>query len=340
MSVSNIRADTCIIGGGGAGAYAALRLHQHNKTVVVVEQSSHLGGHAQIYQGPASNNLPIDYGLGFEGLPDPVPEELVAPFGSTMRKYRLEAAVDDLGRSGGTSIRARVATERQIAELYRAMAARSARTLLLFNSRVVRAMERDPDDGRVVLDVVTSTTNTTTPTTLGKDFRRTNSRQRIRAKTVLIAVLPLPENLEPFLDPNGTEQALFAQFKYACLYSGVLQIEGLPPNVGYENRGVDDPFLLPHLPGILVMRPTRAPNVYTVMYGSPRRLSEEAVKREIREGLRSIHRKIGGNVSELEFLVLADHSPYGMRVSEKAIAGGFYQQLAALQGRRRLYYTG
>jgi hypothetical protein len=61
--------DVCVIGGGGAGAYAAVRLRDEGKSVVVIERSSRLGGHAETYRSP-SNAARIDIGVQiFPDLP-------------------------------------------------------------------------------------------------------------------------------------------------------------------------------------------------------------------------------------------------------------------------------
>lgn len=61
--------DVCVLGGGSAGTYTAIRLRDLGKSVVVVEKQAQLGGHAQtIYVGPA--NTPVDIGVVvFEDTP-------------------------------------------------------------------------------------------------------------------------------------------------------------------------------------------------------------------------------------------------------------------------------
>jgi hypothetical protein len=54
--------DVCIIGGGSSGTYAAIRLMQLGKSVMVVEQKDQLGGHTQTYRDPASGTM-VDYGV-------------------------------------------------------------------------------------------------------------------------------------------------------------------------------------------------------------------------------------------------------------------------------------
>ncbi|KAL8929204.1 MAG: hypothetical protein Q9208_001287 [Pyrenodesmia sp. 3 TL-2023] len=54
--------DVCVIGGGAAGTYAAIRLRDLNKTVAVVETQGRLGGHTVTYTDPASKAT-IDIGV-------------------------------------------------------------------------------------------------------------------------------------------------------------------------------------------------------------------------------------------------------------------------------------
>lgn len=54
--------DVCIIGGGSAGTYAAIRLQQSNKSVIVVEKSDHLGGHTETFTDPTTGKA-VDYGV-------------------------------------------------------------------------------------------------------------------------------------------------------------------------------------------------------------------------------------------------------------------------------------
>lgn len=50
-ALETIETDVLVIGGGSAGTYGAIRLHDAGKSVVVVEATGKLGGHAQTYVG-------------------------------------------------------------------------------------------------------------------------------------------------------------------------------------------------------------------------------------------------------------------------------------------------
>ncbi|PYH46254.1 amine oxidase [Aspergillus saccharolyticus JOP 1030-1] len=65
-----IRRGFCIIGGGAAGTYAAIRLRELGQDVVVVEKTDRLGGQVQTYFDP-DTGVAIDYGVrNFDDSPE------------------------------------------------------------------------------------------------------------------------------------------------------------------------------------------------------------------------------------------------------------------------------
>src|SRR5581483_8203687 len=68
-STTVIERDVCVIGGGSAGTHAAVRLGDLGKSVMLVERSARLGGHAETFTDPATG-VPIDIGVvDFENTP-------------------------------------------------------------------------------------------------------------------------------------------------------------------------------------------------------------------------------------------------------------------------------
>ena len=59
---TTIRRDLVVIGGGGAGTYAALRARDLGHSVVVIEKSGRVGGHCQTFHDPKTGT-PIDIGV-------------------------------------------------------------------------------------------------------------------------------------------------------------------------------------------------------------------------------------------------------------------------------------
>lgn len=55
-----ITTDVIIVVGGSAGVYSAVRLHDYNKSTLIIEKNDYLGGHAETYVDPQSD-VPIDF---------------------------------------------------------------------------------------------------------------------------------------------------------------------------------------------------------------------------------------------------------------------------------------
>jgi len=60
---STISHDVCIVGGGSSGTYAAIRLSDMGKCVLVIEQQDRLCGHTETYTEPMSR---LKYDIGVE----------------------------------------------------------------------------------------------------------------------------------------------------------------------------------------------------------------------------------------------------------------------------------
>lgn len=119
-----ITRDVCIIGGGAAGTYAAIRLRQMNKDVVVVEKESCLGGHTVTCFDPKSGGRAVNYGVRyFQDLP--TVRNFFAYFGITLKPIPFGNDREMLDFRTGKKISptpqpdADAATERYIAQLNR-----------------------------------------------------------------------------------------------------------------------------------------------------------------------------------------------------------------------------
>jgi hypothetical protein len=94
LSGEVIERDVCVIGGGSAGTYTAVRLRDLGQSVVVVEHKDRLGGHCETYTDPATG-LTTD--IGVIVFPDlPVVRGYFGRFGVTL-------ATADLGGGGPAS---------------------------------------------------------------------------------------------------------------------------------------------------------------------------------------------------------------------------------------------
>lgn len=408
-SAQAITRDVTVIGGGSAGTYAAIRLHQMNQTVAVIEKSGRLGGHTDTYFDPAAGthvdfgviffdnltvvydyfdyfNIPlttvpassgeqpqrIDFrtgtpvdasqgnvtdaisryaaqllqypylSVGFD-LPDPVPEDLVLPFGEFVEKHDLGAAMDvifsyaqgvgDILELPTIYVMKYVSLEvlqamqsgfLQTAEhnngaLY-AAATEQLASDIFFNSTVA-SMDRDSNSEWIEIEVQTP-----------------DGPQTIRTRQVISAIPPTLDNLDGF-DLDDTEQTLFGQFSGSYYYTALARIDRLPGNLTILNRANETEYNLPPLPGVYALTPTAVPGLFNILYGSEDPMSEEYVKNSMSEAVQSLQTD-GLNFGTPEFVTYEAHSQFELSVPSDVIAGGFYQELNALQGHRRTYYTG
>ena len=84
---NTLNVDVCVIGGGAAGTYSAIRSKDLNKTVVIVEQQHRLGGHTMTYVDPGSNRS-IELGVA-EYEDTPIVREWFARFKVPLYQYNF-----------------------------------------------------------------------------------------------------------------------------------------------------------------------------------------------------------------------------------------------------------
>ncbi|KAL8690615.1 MAG: hypothetical protein Q9218_003980 [Villophora microphyllina] len=84
---NTINVDVCVIGGGAAGTYAAIKSKDLKKTVVVVEQQDRLGGHTKTYVDPVSKK-PVELGVA-EWQDTPIVRAWFARFNIPLYQYNF-----------------------------------------------------------------------------------------------------------------------------------------------------------------------------------------------------------------------------------------------------------
>ena len=405
--------DVCVIGGGSAGTYAAVRLRDMGKSVVVVERKGRLGGHAETFHDPATGT-PVDIGVivfepedvvrnyfarfnvslvpaNFTGgetayvdyrsgrlvngyappppqdffaalltyqqillqqfpylddgfnLPDPVPPDLVAPFGAFAQKYALGALVptvfqygQGLGDAlqdpalyvlklfGAGVVNAIVGNPFLTAPGGSAQLYDAAATFLdgdvLFNARVARVDRRRRDAIRVWVDA-------------------DDGPRRIHCEKLVIACPPTANSLAP-LDLDPVEATLLTRFRPNHYSTAIVKLSGLAPGLSIQNTAADTRYNLPPLPGIYGLNPTPIPGLWNVKYGSPFPLPDFVVQQAIAADIRRLESAGTFPVVFEGFEIFSNHQPFEMMVDPAEIALGFYRSLQALQGRNNTFYTG
>ncbi|KAL8792199.1 MAG: hypothetical protein Q9195_005221 [Heterodermia aff. obscurata] len=397
---SIIRRDVIIIGGGSSGTYAAIRLRDKGKSVVVVEAKDVLGGHTNTYRDPATKtpvdygvivfdntsivtnyfsrfNIPLTVGTGRANVqesyvdfstgenvttyvppdptkafaafaaqlqkypslnkpgwnvPDPVPADLLLPFGDFVKKYKLDGAVPTIyffAQGFGDILRIPtlyfvqyfspsflqevqrgflVTTRHDNSELYEKARAELGDSVLL-NTKILHTHRTGP---LVRVHVHTPT-----------------GPKLLLAPKLLITIPPLPSLLS-FLDLTPTEHTLFTQFTSSALYTGLLRNTGLPASVEITAVGAHTPYNLPsQSPTLYGLYSTALPRIKQFLLSNPTPLNAT-----------TIHTSITNHFPKAEFVAVSDHAPYELRVSAQAIKAGFYRKLMALQGEGGTWWTG
>ncbi|KAH1313109.1 hypothetical protein KXW65_009026 [Aspergillus fumigatus] len=270
-------------------------------------------------------------------LPDPVPEDLLLPFGEFVSKYSLGNEAYLLGTYGAgngavlnqTTVYVLksvdkayieglqggdVMTEHDNHAIYdKAQAALGSNALV---SSTVVAASRNASGIRLVVQSASG------------------DLKLIVAKKLLVAMPQIAANMQP-LGMDSSESSVFGQFTYNALYVGLVTNTGVADFV--DTLGISlntESYNLPGLPGLVYLQSTGVAGVFRIWYSSAHEVAEADVKSAT---LAAIQRLTG---KKAQFLVFGSHTPYQLAVSPAAIRQGFYKSLYALQGHRKTWYTG
>lgn len=304
------------------------------------------------YTPPVPTALGTYYGIlqqypylatGWE-LPDPVPAELLQPFGDFVAANGLGSIVQLVFEYGqgffnnilalptvyilkyfGLDVVGSILTnsflttpDHDNSRLYEQATAFLGRDVLLQST--VIAGERDADG--VVLVVETPTGPVV-----------------IKAGKVVITVPPLPGALVPF-GLDTTEFSLFSRFQHANYYASLLSLPGVPDTLTVQNVAADTPYNLPPLPALYVVSASNIPGLFDAWMGTPQTVSDADARAMIIDAIGRLQAAGTLPATQPSFVDFSSHSPCELTVSAADIAGGFYSSLSALQGHRSTYWNG
>ncbi|MFC0532793.1 NAD(P)-binding protein [Phytohabitans kaempferiae] len=303
------------------------------------------------YTPPAPAALPAYIALlqqypyldqGF-ALPDPVPAELLLPFGEFMRLHQLESIAQMIfGYAQGLGDVLRIPAIYVLKNV----------SLSVINSVLSGSLlitERR-DNGELYEK---ATAYFGGDALLGATVRQVHRGSRqihvrvatpqgprvIQCRKLVITVPPLLSTFDGF-DLDGTERAIFGRFGYHHYWTAVARLGGIPAGVSLVNVGADTPYNLAPLPGFYGLTVTGVPDLWGVKYGATGPLSDSAVRAAIVADIRRL-RTAGTYPVEFAGLeVFKAHNPFELVVRPGDIARGFYRRLYDLQGRNNTFYTG
>ncbi|RYP50709.1 hypothetical protein DL768_003853 [Monosporascus sp. mg162] len=282
---------------------------------------------------------------GFDKLPDPVPEDLLLPFGQFAEKYGIQDAVPLLALYGQGGLDYEKTTTLYIVK-YMGPAAVDDITI----GAVTTARHNNHELYEAAYDVLGSDnvllSSTVSAAERSKKGVRLNvvradgSCVDIRAEKLVVSIPPTLDKLSP-LGLDETEAGLFKRFTNVSYFTGIVRNSGLPADTAVIPVRIDSKFNLPHLPGPLTITPAPIDGMTDVKYGSGfHEISAEEAQAAIIEDLAALATAINSTSAEPQFVTFEAHTPFQPMVCKEDIVDGFYKQLWGLQGHRQTYFTG
>ena len=276
-------------------------------------------------------------------FPNPIPQDLLLPFGEFVRKYNLAAIVPGVWSIAegygdiltmptvymmkicGPQILRDLSTgflttsRRNNHEVYeKALNVLGEESNVLLEGSVA-TMRRDDD--APFIDIVVDTPD---------------DEYLVRARQVLFAIPPTLENLDR-IDLNKQEEELFSKFQGFVYSTGLLRNVPIDQETTFVNLAMDSSeFYLPRLPTTYFLGRTYAPSdLVSFKFGSNSSMDADQVRDQI---VTDAMRIVPG--AKPEFVAFRQHSRFALQVSADEIESGFYERLFKLQGRRRSFWTG
>ncbi|KAG8529124.1 uncharacterized protein KY384_005759 [Bacidia gigantensis] len=254
-------------------------------------------------------------------LPNPVPDDLLIPFGDFIKKYKIDSAVftiNEYAQGFGNLL--------EIPSLY-VLRYFGTSTLAGFqagflttargnNGELYEKASKELGGDVFLSSTVIATLRTNNGVKLV--IQTPQGLKLVIASKLIISAPPLVSNLAGF-DLSTQERSLFQQWVTGAYYTSLVSDTGIPDIDSITNVGADTPYNLP---------------------------PDAAVKSAIVATINRIKTASGipgTTPSTPKFVAFNSHTPYELRVSSDAIKGGFYAQLNALQGAggaKSTFYTG
>ncbi|KAK2761651.1 hypothetical protein FQN54_001479 [Arachnomyces sp. PD_36] len=285
---------------------------------------------------------------GAYDLPDPVPEDLLIPFGEFVKKYNVESiipiafvfahsvgnlmdtpaiyVIQDFGIPHVTALLGGyVKAKNGTAEVYnRAAEILSADVLYESTAVTVSRPGNEQKQQGIIVEAKSASGRSTI----------------INADKLLITIPPSLQNFKGF-DLDDEEKSLFSQWLYKSYYIAVVGNTGIPDGVSVVNTIPENPGSLPREPFVWHLDDVGVPGYKTTKIVGNASFSEEDAKKLLLGNIQQMHESgtfVGAG--EAEIIAWGSHTPITMSVSPEAVRGGFYRDLYALQGHRNTFYTG
>lgn len=282
-------------------------------------------------------------------LPDPVPEDLLIPFGDFLDKYDLQG----LAYTAFMFIQGVGNILKQPTLYVMKYFAPATATAILSNTPAFLTTANNDNHGLYVAaenelgsDAHLSSNVTSIERqgdTVYTVISTPSGSKLLKSSWLLIAIQPKLSNLSPFLDLDSTESSLLAQFNNSYYWDGVVQNTGIPNNTSLANVDLSAALQIPAMPALYGIESTGVRDLHSLYFSSPYYIPDSEVESQILTTIAELGKAAGypppanGTV---ELVALNSHAPFECAVSVDAIKDGFYEKLNGLQGSRRTWWTG
>ncbi|KAF5024441.1 hypothetical protein F66182_3527 [Fusarium sp. NRRL 66182] len=278
-------------------------------------------------------------------IPDPVPEELLVPFGQFAQQYNFSAALPAIAQYAWyvgniTSIPALYGLKNFGPGMLKSVSGgfivpQSGNTRSLYD-----AAKAELGSSVLYESTVTSVHRSKKGVSVVVQ-QKGQGIKTIKAKKLIVAIPQTIDNLQPF-ELSSKERSLFSALTGIGYVAGVANIPGL--NVSLQNVGVLTPANTPNIPGSNGFYTSGSPNQFLLGVGfDDTDYTLEDAQAVILKELATLEASGGvpsGSSKRVTFPYLTNHAPFNLRVSSEEIKKGFYKKLLGLQGEKSTYWTG
>ncbi|KAJ5893427.1 hypothetical protein N7495_005118 [Penicillium taxi] len=276
-------------------------------------------------------------------VPQPVPADLLLPFGEFIIKYNLtDLAYYIYFSASGLSNPLEQLTINVMKMVDQAYIDESKGaglgTANQDNSEIYVKAVAELGSSALLSSTVTAASRSTSGVSLV--VKTPSGSKLIKAKKLLITIPPTMENMGPFA-LNTQERNLFSQFTYMGYYTILLNNTGLPS--GYEWINANDSlstYNIPELPGACQIMPTRISGLFYAWYRSPVDVTQQEVEASTIAAIQKLQKAGNYTATNPTVVEYRSHTPFKLKVTAEAISNGFYDELYGLQGKRNTWYTG
>lgn len=277
-------------------------------------------------------------------LPDPVPEELLIPFGEFATRHKLQEAVQiinqllqndgniwevptvqiikafDITLAQATLTGFLTAASGDTQDLYTSAAAVLGQDVM-YSSEVIQMDRSDYDGVSLVVETL-------------------KGKKLVRAKRLIVTIPPILDLLQAF-DLSREEKSIFGKFQARGYYGAIFTHSGISDTESYTNIGAHTPFNLQVLPGIFTIQPTGLQHKHALYFGTlDPTVSSRAAQQMIVKQIDTLQAHGVFPTDTPKFLFFTNHAPFGTFVAAEDIKKGFYKDLYGLQGQQHSFWTG